>query len=257
MEINTLGDSESRLAYRNELEKYFNSKKSQLSKTSLDRLNRGSVLRILDSKEEEDYHLIESAPSFSQYLNEKSLNRFNLLKSYLDELNIPYVVNEKLVRGLDYYNDTCFEIVSNELKSAVIAGGRYDKLSSQMGGKDMPGIGWAAGIERISLLLDINIQEYIERPVYIIPLINEPLDSIEKEAILICNKLRSHGIKTIYGTKSLQKQLKIASSNNARFSVIIGENEIKNNKVLIKDMDNHTQTECPLNEIIDFILNKR
>lgn len=232
-------------------------KKSQLSKTSLDRLNRGSVLRILDSKEVQDIHLIEGAPLFSQYLNERSLKRFELLKSYLDELNIPYVVNEKLVRGLDYYNDTCFEIISNDLNSAVIAGGRYDKLSSQMGGKDMPGMGWAAGIERISLLLDINESEIIERPVYIIPLINEPNDPIEKESLILCSKLRSHGIKTIYGTKSLQKQLKIASSNNAQFSIIIGENELKNQKVLIKDMDNHIQFDCPFNEILNFIKNKR
>jgi histidyl-tRNA synthetase len=141
LEINTLGDDQSRLRYRDVLREFFQSHLSRLSPLSRDRLERGSVLRILDSKEKEDKELIQMAPVNSDHLTPQSKDRFQSILASLDQLNIPYAVNPRLVRGLDYYSETCFEWVSNSSGSAILAGGRYDALVKQMGGPDIPGIG--------------------------------------------------------------------------------------------------------------------
>lgn len=142
LEINTLGDEQSRLNYRDALREHFNRHLSSLSGLSRDRLERGSILRILDSKEKEDIPIIQQAPLNTEYLTGKSQQRFASILAALNHLRIPYSINSRLVRGLDYYSETCFEWVSNSTKSAILAGGRYDALVKQMGGPDTPGIGY-------------------------------------------------------------------------------------------------------------------
>lgn len=142
LEVNTLGDDASRLKYRDVLRDFFQGHMQQLSALSRERLERGSVLRILDSKEKEDREIIAHAPVNTDYLTPQSRERFDAILAALDSLQISFKVNSRLVRGLDYYSETCFEYVSNSTGSAILAGGRYDALVKQMGGPDIPGIGY-------------------------------------------------------------------------------------------------------------------
>ncbi len=155
LELNTLGDSESRGAYRKVLVDYFSAHKGDLSDDSKARLER-NPLRILDSKDAGDRDLIERAPRMADYLNSVSADFFAGVREGLDRIGITYAVNDRLVRGLDYYTHTAFEFTTTFLgaQGAVIAGGRYDGLIEQMGGKSTPGIGWAGGIERLGMLLE-------------------------------------------------------------------------------------------------------
>src|SRR5690242_10979007 len=155
LELNTLGDPASRTAYREALVSYFSSRVSELSEDSRRRLDR-NPLRILDSKEESDRRVILEAPSLDEYLNTESRDFFADVKNGLDRLGIPYRLNPHLVRGLDYYTHTAFEFVTPHLgaQGTVIGGGRYDGLVEMMGGPAMPGVGWAAGIERLAMLID-------------------------------------------------------------------------------------------------------
>ncbi len=154
LELNTLGDPESRKAYRAALVDYFSGYRDKLSADSRDRLTR-NPLRILDSKDKGDRRLIEGAPLFGDYLNQESQDFFAKVREGLDAVGIRYTLNDRLVRGLDYYTHTAFEFITTMLgaQGAVLAGGRYDGLVETMGGPSIPGIGWAAGIERLSLLL--------------------------------------------------------------------------------------------------------
>ncbi len=154
LELNTLGDSESRTAYRQALVDYFTGHSSKLSQDSRDRLTR-NPLRILDSKDEGDRALIKGAPVFGDFLNQASSEFFAGVQAGLDTLGIAYQLNPRLVRGLDYYCHTAFEFTTTELgaQGTVMAGGRYDGLAALMGGPATPGIGWAAGIERLSMMM--------------------------------------------------------------------------------------------------------
>ncbi|MEC8776046.1 MAG: histidine--tRNA ligase, partial [Pseudomonadota bacterium] len=169
LELNTLGDPESRTAYREALVAYFTGRIDELSAESRDRLAR-NPLRILDSKNEGDRVVVADAPAFSDFLNEHSRDFFGQVKDGLDALGISYVLNERLVRGLDYYGHTAFEFTTTELgaQDAVLAGGRYDGLIETMGGPSTPGVGWAAGIERLSMLCGAAPEA--RRPVALIPI---------------------------------------------------------------------------------------
>ena len=154
LKINTLGDFESRNNYRTSLVNYLRDYKSKLSKDSLRRLTI-NPLRILDSKNHEDQKIIQNAPSIYEYLNIDSKTRFEDVCKGLEHLNIKYQIDKNLVRGLDYYCHTAFEFITAELSSqgTVLAGGRYDGLSKMLGGPDIPGVSWAAGIERLALMV--------------------------------------------------------------------------------------------------------
>lgn len=249
LELNTLGDKESRDAYRAALVDYFSAHKDQLSAESLDRLDR-NPLRILDSKSETDKALVENAPVFGDYLNEESRIFFETVKSGLDELGISYVLNPRLVRGLDYYCHTAFEFTTTELgaQSAVMAGGRYDGLIGQMGGAATPGVGWAAGVERLAMLAD-------NAPVAVRPVAFVPLGAnAEAKSLSLMNTLRKAGVRveTAFGG-NMKKRMKHANKINARFAVLLGDDELEKGVAAIKNLDTGDQVETPLEGLLSIL----
>lgn len=249
LEINTIGDTESRQNYRQALIDYFTPIKDKLSKDSQDRLSR-NPLRILDSKDETDQILVANAPRFEDYLNDISKDLFKQVCTGLDQLKIPYTINRQLVRGLDYYNHTAFEFVTTELgaQGTVLAGGRYDSLMSQMGGPETPGIGWALGIERLALLLPPFVKE--DRPIAVVPV----GDASFSECFDLTMKLRSQGLAVdIAYSGNVGKRLKRANKINAQFAIMIGEDEIISQQALIKDLDSGEQKNIAISEIFQYL----
>ncbi|MZR29010.1 histidine--tRNA ligase [Sneathiella litorea] len=245
LEINTLGDQESREAYRAALVDYFSDHKSSLSKDSLDRLGR-NPLRILDSKDKGDRILVENAPLFTDYLNSFSSEFFAEVLDGLSLLGINYELNRRLVRGLDYYTHTAFEFVTTALgaQGAVIAGGRYDGLIEMLGGKPTPGIGWAGGIERLAMLMDdVPIAE---RPIAIVP-VGETAEAFTAK---LAYQLRQEGLNIEMAFKgNVGKRMKRANKLNARAAVLIGEDELARNVCSLRDLDQGEQSEIPLSEL--------
>ncbi|MEH6404458.1 MAG: histidine--tRNA ligase [Sneathiella sp.] len=245
LQINTLGDVESRQAYREALVDYFSGHKDQLSKDSLARLDK-NPLRILDSKDKGDQVLVENAPIFTNYLNEFSTTFFAEVLEGLDLLGIPYELNRRLVRGLDYYTHTAFEFVTTALgaQGAVIAGGRYDGLIEALGGKPTPGIGWAGGIERLALLADEMPDA--PRPIAIIP-VGEEAENI---AAKLANQLRFDGVSIEMAFKgNVGKRMKRANKLNSRAAIIIGEDEIAKDTCIVKDLDQGSQEEIARSDL--------
>ena len=245
LEINTLGDQESRQAYRTALVEYFSDHKSSLSKDSLERLER-NPLRILDSKDKGDRVLVEKAPLFNDYLNSFSSDFFDEVLEGLSLLGIDYALNRRLVRGLDYYTHTAFEFVTTALgaQGAVIAGGRYDGLIETLGGKPTPGIGWAGGIERLAMLIE-NVPPAI-RPIAIIPV----GDAAETVAAKLAYQLRQDGLDIEMAFKgNVGKRMKRANKLNARAAVLIGEDELARNVCTLRDLDQGEQSEVPLSDL--------
>lgn len=248
LEINTIGDTESRQAYRQALIDYFTPVKDKLSQDSQDRLER-NPLRILDSKDEGDRVLIEKSPQFEYYLNESSKSFFTDVCEGLDSLDIKYVINRRLVRGLDYYNHTAFEFVTTDLgaQGTVLAGGRYDSLMSQMGGPETPGVGWALGIERLVLM--ITSPEPTVRPVAIVPVGDGPF----LKCFEIAMTLRHLGIATdIAYSGNVGKRLKRANKINAQYAVMIGDDELTSGQAVIKNLDSGEQKNVAISEIISY-----
>lgn len=251
--INSLGDNESRLNYKKSLIEYFTPHKDELCIDCQNRLNK-NPLRILDCKIDHDKDVIKNAPKM--VLNEKSSEYFEKVKHYLDLLGIPYEVDDKLVRGLDYYTDTVFEVVStNEAsgsQSTIFGGGRYDNLVKEMGGPELSGIGFAIGMERLMILCDAeNVLDYNKNiDCYVINL-NEDKDY----AFDIAEELRDNSYVTemdYYG-RSLKAQFKSSERKKARFILIVGEDEIKNNTITLKDTLTQAQEEISRDELVDRI----
>lgn len=245
LEINTLGDQESRQAYRAALVEYFSDHKSSLSKDSLERLGR-NPLRILDSKDKGDRVLVEKAPLFTDYLNSFSSEFFDEVLEGLSLLGIDYTLNRRLVRGLDYYTHTAFEFVTTALgaQGAVIAGGRYDGLIETLGGKPTPGIGWAGGIERLAMLVE-NVPATV-RPIAIVPV----GDAAEAVAAKLAHQLRQDGLNIDMAFKgNVSKRMKRANKLNARAAVLIGEDELVRNICTLRDLDRGEQSEVSLSDI--------
>lgn len=252
LNINTLGDAESRTAYRTALVDYLQQYKDALSKDSQDRLER-NPLRILDSKDENDQKIVENAPLFQDYLNDESKSYFEQVQTYLNELNIPYVHNQKLVRGLDYYCHTAFEFVTNSLgaQGTVLAGGRYDGLMKQMGGPDASGIGWGAGIERLCLMLEGK--DTVLKASNLITII--PTSETEESfAFHIAQNLRAAGLCVDIGySGNMSKRLKKASQNNSIAAIIIGADEIASKSAQVKFLNESRQETVPLSQLADFL----
>lgn len=242
LELNTLGDPESRDAYRTVLVDYFSGHKDKLSEDSLNRLER-NPLRILDSKDEGDRELVKNAPVFSDYLNEASRDFFKALTDGLTALDIAYEWNPRLVRGLDYYCHTAFEFTTTALgaQGTVMAGGRYDGLIGQMGGQPTPGVGWAAGIERLSMLA--GNAPAAKRPVVIVPMGGEA----EVKALRIAEDLRAEDLRVEMAySGNMKKRMKHANKVNARFAVVLGDDELAKGVAGLKDLDSGEQQEVPL-----------
>src|SRR5271156_3299083 len=227
LELNTLGDIESRGAYRQALVSYFSARASELSEDSQRRLER-NPLRIFDSKEDPDQRVARDAPAFADYLNAESRSFFDRVRAGLDRLGIIYRLNPRLVRGLDYYTHTAFEFVTADLgaQGTVMGGGRYDGLVELMGGPALSGVGWAAGIERLAMLIDEPPPP--PRSIAVVPI----GEAVEAAALTLAEGLRSSGCAVDVGySGNLARRLRRANRVNARAAVLIGEDEVARNVV--------------------------
>ena len=239
LEINSLGSAQSRASYREILSGYFNDNKDQLDEDSLRRL-KTNPLRILDSKNKELESLISAAPKMIDYLDDQSKHHFNALKNYLESLDISYKVNPKLVRGLDYYNQTVFEWISNDLgaQGTICGGGRYDGLVEKMGGNATPAIGFAMGLERIALLIKDKSDQIInKRPHLYFASIG---DSANIESMNLSKKiieaLPHITITNDMSIGTLKNQMKKANKSEADFAMILGEQELSEGHISIKPL---------------------
>lgn len=249
LELNSLGDTESRDNYRDALVAYFSGHKDKLSEDSLKRLEK-NPLRILDSKDEGDKVLVADAPIISEHYSEEAKSYFAEVTGNLDSLGIKYKINPRLVRGLDYYSHTAFEFTTNALGSqnAVLAGGRYDALIEMMGGNHTPAIGFAGGIERLAALVEKEIAA--PRSIVIIPIGQRA----EKEAIIIADKLRKAGNIVEQGYNgNVGKRMKKANSINAIATIIIGDDELDNNMAKVRDMDNGNEDDVALEALAEHL----
>ena len=247
LELNTLGDMPSRLAYREALIAYYTSRSEGLSEDSLKRLER-NPLRILDSKDEGDKRINAEAPAFEAYLTPESRGFFAAVRRGLETLGIPYRLNPRLVRGLDYYCHTAFEFVTTDLgaQGTVLGGGRYDGLMGVMGGPETPGVGWAAGIERLALLIGEPAPP--PRPIALIPL----GEAGETLALTLAQSLRHAGFTVDLGySGNLRRRLQRADKVKARAAIILGDNEIVRNLAALRDLDTGEQSEVPLAALED------
>ena len=245
LELNTLGNTDSRAAYRSVLVDYFNDHRDGLSEESRERLTR-NPLRILDSKNPGDRAIVDGAPEFDDSLDAESRDFFAEVCAGLDALKIAWQRNSRLVRGLDYYCHTAFEFTTDALgaQSAVLAGGRYDGLVEQMGGPSTPGVGWASGIERLSMLIGDGPAR--TRPVAIIPL----GDAAEALGLTLTDELRRAGLPVDLGYRGKMKQrMKRANNIDARAAVIIGDDELKQSAATVRDLDSGEQELVPLDDL--------
>ena len=239
LNINSLGTPQSRQAYRDILRGYFNAHREQLDEDSLRRLE-GNPLRILDTKNPAMAELVAQAPLLSDYLDAESAAHFNTLRHHLDAVGVPYVVNPRLVRGLDYYTRTVFEWVTTELGSqdAVCSGGRYDGLIAQLGGDPTPAMGWALGEERIvGLMQTQGIQVQPQQPDVYVVLAGE---RAEAAGLRLTEQLRNQlpgcRIETNCGGGSFKSQLKRADKSGARYAVILGDSETEQQIAGLKNL---------------------
>ncbi len=248
LELNTLGDAASRGAYREALVAHFSAHQDALSAESRDRLAR-NPLRILDSKDPGDRALVADAPTIHAVLTPEAAAFYDALRAHLIRLRVPFRENPRIVRGLDYYNHTAFEFVTDKLgaQGAVMAGGRYDGLVAQMGGPAVPAVGWAAGIERLAMLLDAP-------PVPPAPVAVIPVGGATEEAAALdaTQALRAAGIRAEMAYRgNLKRRMERANRIGARAAVIIGEAELARGVAQVKDLATGAQGEVALAELAD------
>jgi histidyl-tRNA synthetase len=239
LELNTLGDRESRAAYREVLIDHLEGRRDRLSEDSLARLER-NPMRILDSKDEGDRAVVAEAPLLHEHLNGASRDFFARVQEGLARLGIAFELNPRLVRGLDYYTHTAFEFTTAALgaQGTVMAGGRYDGLMREMGGPDVPGVGWAAGVERLAMLLPEA--PAADRPVAIVPIGPEA----EAEAAVLAQELRRAGVAVDLAFKGKPGQrMKRADRIGARFAVSLGSDELARGVVRLRDLGSGAEEE--------------
>ena len=249
LNLNSLGTSQNLIDYKDKLKKFFNDNKSKLSQESYEKIN-SNPLRILDSKQETDIALSNKAPSINEFLSIETKNHFEELKRGLEYHNIKYTENHKLVRGLDYYCSTVFEFKANNLGSqdTILGGGRYDGLIKTLGGPDIPGIGWAAGIERISMLMN-NIKDN-SKILHIA--IND--EKFKNHLLKLIKNLKENNIKFYWNYKyNLKKSLQKANREKITNIIIIGENEYNNDFYTLKKLDKGNQFEIKLNDLNKYL----
>jgi histidyl-tRNA synthetase len=245
LKLNSLGDPESRTAYRKVLVDYYSAHIGKLSEDSRSRLQR-NPLRILDSKDEGDKAVNANAPSFSDYLNKASTDFFAAVKDGLAAAGIEFEVDASLVRGLDYYTHTAFEFVTSDIgaQGTVLGGGRYDGLIAELGGTPTAGIGWAGGIERMLMLC--NDPAPLPRPVVIAPL----GAAAEARALGLARTLRRQGIAVEQDYRgNMKRRMQRANKLNARAVLIIGDDELAKGVVQLKDLDSGEQREVALDAV--------
>jgi len=245
LNLNTLGDPESRAAYRAALVDYFSRHAADLSRDSRTRLEK-NPLRILDSKDSRDQEIAAGAPRIDAHLTPAAHRFLADVEAGLAALDIPYVRNPKLVRGLDYYTHTVFEFLSGDLgaQNAVLSGGRYDGLIEQLGGPATPGVGWAGGIERLAMLA--SAPDAPARPIAVIPL----GDAAQTPALRLANDLRRAGLAVDQAySGNMKKRLKKANAANAIAAVILGEDELAAGEATLRDLDAGVQSRVALGDV--------
>jgi histidyl-tRNA synthetase len=258
--INSLGDKESRTNHRNALVEHFKPHINEFCSDCQNRLE-SNPLRILDCKKDHDHPLMETAPSILDYLNEESKVYFEKVQHYLEAMGISYIVDPRLVRGLDYYNHTAFEIMSDAEGFGAITtlsgGGRYNGLVQDLGGPETPGIGFALSIERLLLALQAeSIELPIEKGIdcYVAVLGDQAKD----KSVGLVNDLRKAGflVEKDYLDRKIKAQFKSADRLDAKLVMIIGDDELERNVASIKDLRAGTQEEVTLDKIIDYVNEK-
>jgi histidyl-tRNA synthetase len=252
--INTLGTHQCRANYKNKLVEYLSQYKSDLSETSKYRLEK-NPLRILDTKDEKEKEILKGAPDIYEFIEEKSKERFETILGHLDNLGIKYKKSTRLVRGLDYYSDFIFEFVTDDLGSqgTVFAGGRYNGLIEQMSGVSAPAIGFAGGIERMIELMKLNANTHQNKDktdVYLVPI----GDAAKNYALNLSKKLRDCDIKIRidYGF-NLKKSMQKANKLCVKYCIIFGEEEMKADTLVLKNMSDRTEKKLDLEQLIQHI----
>ena len=255
LKLNSIGYSECRTAYRESLQDFLRPYLSDLSETSQKRFET-NPLRILDTKVPHEIALLRNAPVISDYLSDEDLNHFEEVKAVLNECDIPYELDPRMVRGLDYYTRTTFEITSDALgaQNAICGGGRYDHLVETLGGKPIPAVGFAAGVERIMLVLessDSNAKP-TNTDIYIVCL----GDVSRMLALTLAETLRQKGLATETDMlrRSLKSQLRDANRTGVKIAVIIGEKEMENQNAQVKDFRTGDQSEIRQDSLVDYIV---
>src|SRR3712207_875791 len=248
LEVNTLGDAESAAAYRAALVAYFAGHKDRLSLDSQVRLEK-NPLRILDSKDGGDRALLAEAPTIFEHLTPAAAAFFDEVLRHLDRFGVPARRNPRIVRGLDYYSHIAFEFVTDRLgaQGTVMGGGRYDGLVQEMGGPPTPSVGWAAGVERLALLLEANgLTPAAPRPVAVIPV----GEAAEGPALDLAQALRRAGVATEMAYKgNVKRRMERANRAGARAAVILGDAELAEGVAQLRDLDAGTQETVPLAEV--------
>jgi histidyl-tRNA synthetase len=260
LQINSLGSNEARAHYRDILVEYLEAHKSALDEDSLRRL-QSNPLRILDSKNPDMADVIAQAPKLIDHLDDESVSHFNTVKNYLDDLGIEYVVNPNLVRGLDYYNRTVFEWVTTELgaQGTVCAGGRYDGLVEQIGGKSTPAVGFAMGIERLVALLQEKelVPNHKSADVYVVMAGEEA----QRPGFVISEMLRDalpeFNVQMNCGGGSFKSQFKKADKSGAVYAVVLGADEIAKKSAVIKPLRSDEEQEVVIwSELANYLKQK-
>jgi histidyl-tRNA synthetase len=247
LELNTLGDPETRDAWRGALVDYFRAHKGDLSEDSVARLQR-NPLRILDSKDARDRSICADAPTVDQHLTSEAADFFASVTTGLDSAGVPWMRNPRLVRGLDYYRHTAFEFVTDRLgaQGTVIAGGRYDGLIEALGGPYTPAVGWAAGIERLAMMIDAPARE---RPTVVLVPLGERAE-VEAQRILV--GLRREGVAADMAYRgNLKKRLSRANASGAAYALILGDSELDSGQAQLKDLESGEQRGVSLDLIAD------
>jgi histidyl-tRNA synthetase len=255
LQINTLGCEDCRPRYREELTRFLTKNVSQLCPDCKRRLET-NPLRILDCKVETCQQVIAGAPLVIDFICDQCANHFEKVRGYLEILSTPFALNPRMVRGLDYYTRTVFEAVDEKLgeQKAVTAGGRYDHLMRDIGGPDIPGIGFAMGIERI-VLLSKGKKEPTQFPVLFIAALGE---KAQLKAFELANQLHLKGIKAEidYEGRSLKAQMRRANKLGARYVLMIGGNELETGRAVLRDMEGKVQEEISLNEAVEVVMGR-
>ncbi len=255
LEINSLGDAASRDAYRQALIDYLDPHFDELSKDSQVRLHK-NPLRVLDSKDKKDKEIVKGAPSILDYLNDDSKKHFERVKALLDTLKIPYVIDPDMVRGLDYYTHTIFEIMVDskalgEGYTTICAGGRYNGLVEQLGGPEMPGIGFGLGMERLMLLMEaqgVKFPVLDQLDAYVVGI----GEQTSVETLKIVQALRANGFAADrdYLDRKPKAQFKTANKLNAQYTITIGESELKSHTANVKSMASGKEINVPIDKIV-------
>ena len=254
LRLNSIGSSECRNEYRQALKDFLQPHLDKLSETSRKRFD-SNPMRILDTKIDFEIVLLQDAPTITSFLTLDDANHFDEVQIYLEALDVPFTLDTALVRGLDYYNRTTFEIISSKLgaQDALCGGGRYDKLAETLGGKQIPAVGFAAGLERILIAMDeVDTDQKIRADkIYLIGL----GDAVRPTMLKILGEARKAGLIMEFDSlrRSIKSQMREANKIGASLAIIIGDKELKDKSVQIKDLKNSQQESIPIDSIISYI----